>query len=244
MHAAQPRAPALHHRGLDALRRLCALAPPPPPPHGPRSTPPPPPPSTERGRVVLALADPFFWELFEKSNAFLERAIATALEPFTDYSVTLLYDEPLPTGGTWPLYQQLFLKYGAVPAAAMPETSASRRSVHMIALIEDLLRSEAMKIRAIAAKHSGGMPLATGDGDAAAGLDAKFARRLREHKAEAMRHVYRLLAIHLGTPPKEFTWTFVNASGALHRMSHLTPLSFAEKVCASRGGWRAGGGHA
>ena len=43
----------------------------------------------------------------------------------------------------------------------------------------------------------------------------------------------RLLAVHLGTPPKEFGWSFVNGSGALHRNRGLTPHTFAATVTSA-----------
>lgn len=159
----------------------------------------------------LSATYPFFWELFEKANAFLELAIETATKPFeSSYQLHLAFENPVPPGGTWPFYRYLFLKYGVVPLAHMPETSASRSAHQMVLLVENLIRAEAMKIRA-----------------SAPGL---LAPELRERKADTLQHVYRILAAHLGTPPQHFSWNYVNTTGHLHRIQHLTPLKFAHMV--------------
>ena len=57
-----------------------------------------------------------------------------------------------------------------------------------------------------------------------AGLDA-----MREAKQEALRAIYQILCIHLGTPPAQFDWQWKDKDGEFHRDGEMTPLAFAEK---------------
>ena len=70
----------------------------------------------------LSVGYTFFWAAFEKANAFLELAIRTRRQPLTSYAMRRVYEEGLPEGGSWSLYQQVHLKYGAVPATAYVDT--------------------------------------------------------------------------------------------------------------------------
>jgi bleomycin hydrolase len=44
-----------------------------------------------------------------------------------------------------------------------------------------------------------------------------------------LRELYRMLAIHLGEPPKEFLWQWRDKDKAFHRAGSMTPLDFAAK---------------
>ena len=55
------------------------------------------------------------------------------------------------------------------------------------------------------------------------------ARTVREAKAEIMRVVYRVLCIHLGTPPERFDWQWTDKDKKFHRDGVLTPQEFAAK---------------
>jgi bleomycin hydrolase len=51
----------------------------------------------------------------------------------------------------------------------------------------------------------------------------------RAAKAEVLRAVYRVLCIHLGTPPERFDWQWMDKDRAFHRDGVLTPREFAAK---------------
>ena len=57
----------------------------------------------------------YFWDMFEKSNLFLENMIATANKPMDDRDVTFMFQAPVGDGGVWNLYYNLGEKYGVVP---------------------------------------------------------------------------------------------------------------------------------
>lgn len=70
----------------------------------------------------------YFWDMFEKSNLFLENMIATANKPMDDRDVTFMFQAPVGDGGVWNLYYNLGEKYGVVPKEVMPETAHSNNT--------------------------------------------------------------------------------------------------------------------
>jgi len=59
---------------------------------------------------------------------------------------------------------------------------------------------------------------------AAHGIDAA-----RQEKAEILKIVFRVLSIHLGTPPERFDWQWTDKDRKFHRDGVLTPQEFAAK---------------
>ena len=51
----------------------------------------------------------------------------------------------------------------------------------------------------------------------------------RADKAEVLQVVYRVLCIHLGTPPERFDWQWTDKDRQFHRDGVLTPQEFAAK---------------
>src|SRR5215510_8798775 len=49
----------------------------------------------------------------------------------------------------------------------------------------------------------------------------------RAAKAEVLRVIYRVLCIHLGTPPERFDWQWTDKEREFHRDGMLTPREFA-----------------
>ena len=58
---------------------------------------------------------------------------------------------------------------------------------------------------------------------------AEGAEAARAAKAEIMQVVYRILCIHLGTPPERFDWQWTDKDKKFHRDGVLTPQEFAAK---------------
>ena len=82
----------------------------------------------------------YFWDMFEKSNLFLENMISTANKPMDDRDVTFMFQAPVGDGGVWNLYYNLGEKYGVVPKSVMPETAHSNNTSAMGALLNERLR--------------------------------------------------------------------------------------------------------
>lgn len=152
----------------------------------------------------------YFWDIFEKSNLFLENIIMTSDKSVDDREVIEYFRFPVSDGGVWNLYYNLALKYGVVPEEVMPETEHSSSTSQMILLIREKLRREGYIIREMANK-------------------GKNENDLRTYKQEAMKDVYRILALCLGEPPTKFTWRYKNKTGTIMEKSY-TPKQFYAEV--------------
>ncbi|HEU5423932.1 MAG TPA: C1 family peptidase, partial [Nitrolancea sp.] len=150
----------------------------------------------------------FFWDKFERSNYFLEAIIETADRDVDDRTVAFLLARPLEDGGQWNMFANLIKKHGVVPKVVMPETESSSNSRRLNSIVKGKLRDGAHAIRAL--QQQG------------AGIEA-----MRAAKDETLATVYRILAIHHGTPPTRFSWEWTDRDGQFHRAPDLTPQEFA-----------------
>lgn len=151
----------------------------------------------------------FFWDKLEKSNYFLTSMIELADRDVDDRTVHYLLSDPIGDGGQWNMFVALIKKYGVVPKYAMPETESSSNSRAMNATLQKLLRRGARDVRAAAR--------------------AEGAEKAQAVKHSVMREIYRVLSIHLGTPPEKFLWQYEDKDGNFHREGWFTPLEFAAK---------------
>jgi bleomycin hydrolase len=149
-----------------------------------------------------------FWDKLEKANYFLEAILETADRPADERTVHWLLGNLLSDGGQWNMFVNLVHKYGVVPKSAMPETESSSNTLRMNAILKEKLREGARTLRDSMA-HG-----ATVD-------------EAREAKHEILQVIYRILAIHLGTPPTTFDWQWLDKDHTFHRDGRLTPQEFA-----------------
>jgi bleomycin hydrolase len=147
-----------------------------------------------------------FWDLFEKSNLFLENIIASAKKEITDIEVVTYLKTPVGDGGVWNLFVDIAEKYGVVPAEVMPETEFSNNTGNLRKILNEKLRDGAWTLRQMA------------EGGARE-------KALRKEKIEIMKQVYRILALCLGEPPTEFTWRYKDRSGKVQTLTS-TPQEF------------------
>ena len=148
-----------------------------------------------------------FWDKLEKAGYFLESILSTLSEPVDGRLLMHLLSHPLQDGGQWDMFCALVAKYGVVPKVAMPETESSSNSGVMNAVITGKLREYAAELRRMAA----------------GGDDENV---LRSRKEMMMGVIFRMLAIHLGTPPLEFFWQWRDKVGTFHREGTMTPQDF------------------
>ena len=146
-----------------------------------------------------------FWDKFERSNYFLEAMIHTAARPLDDRTVAYVLDRPLDDGGQWNMFVNLVKKHGVVPQSAMPESESSSSTRYMNAIIISKLRDFAQQLR---------------DGHAA----GKDLETLRTMKDEFLTVIYRMLCIHLGTPPSRFEWQWRDTDNNFQSDGLMTPL--------------------
>ncbi|HUA30006.1 MAG TPA: C1 family peptidase [Streptosporangiaceae bacterium] len=149
-----------------------------------------------------------FWDKIERANYFLEAIIETADRDVDDRTVAFVLDSAAEDGGQWNMFVAIVRKHGLVPKAFMPETQSSSDTGRMNSVLRTVLRQGAKSVRAAAA----------------AGIDAA-----RAEKAEILRVVYRVLCIHLGTPPDHIDWQWTDKDREFHRDGVLTPQEFAAK---------------
>ncbi len=151
-----------------------------------------------------------FWDKFERANHFLEAILQTADRDLDDRTVAYLLERPLDDGGQWNMFVNVVQKHGVCPKTAMPETESSSSTGRMNGNLLAKLREGARSLRELkAARRSDGA--------------------LREAKDAILATVYRMLCIHLGTPPAQFVWQWMDKDRKFHRDGMMTPQSFARK---------------
>ena len=151
-----------------------------------------------------------FWDKFERSNHFLEAIIETSGRPLDDRTIHFLLSDPIGDGGQWNMAMNLIRKHGLVPKSAYPESNSSSSTRWMNSILKDILRSSASEIREIL--DSGGSE-----------------KEARSHKESRMEDIWRVLCIHLGTPPESFDWQWRDKDKEFHRRGKMTPQQFAEE---------------
>ena len=161
-------------------------------------------------QLELSQAYLFFYDKLEKSNYFLENILETLDEPTNGRLVSFLLQSPIGDGGQWDMIVNLVNKYGVVPKAAYPESTASSASREMDGCITEKLREYACILRRM---HKAG-----------AGLE-----ELRARKDEMLSEVYRILCICLGKPPKTFDFAYRDKDNNYHCDRGLTPQAFYAK---------------
>jgi bleomycin hydrolase len=150
-----------------------------------------------------------FWDKIERANYFLEAITETAGRDSDDRTVAFLLESVAGDGGQWNMFAALVAKHGLVPKHVMPETQSSSNTERMNSVLRYLLRQGAKSVRAAVA--SGG------------------AEAARAQKAEVLQAVYRVLCIHLGTPPERFEWQWIDKDKEFHRDGELTPQEFVAR---------------
>ena len=153
----------------------------------------------------------YFWDIFEKSNLYLEAQIKYAKKPMDDKYVEYLFKSPVGDGGVWNSFTNLAKKYGLVPQEIMPETNTSESTSWMIRIIKRKLREDGLILRELANQKS------------------KYGQ-LEQEKIKVLGEIYRILAMNLGEPPVEFSYRFVNSDQVLSEYKNYTPQSFMKEV--------------
>ncbi len=152
----------------------------------------------------------FFYDQLEKANLFLQGIIDTKDLPFDDRKVDWLFSNPLSDGGQFTGVSNLIIKYGLVPSEAMPETYQANNTSNMATLLKLKLREDGLDLRK-------------------ANEEGASAKKLQKMKVEQLSEIYRMLALCLGEPVKEFEWTRCDAAGNIVSRKTYTPKSFYDE---------------
>jgi bleomycin hydrolase len=127
-----------------------------------------------------------------------------------DRTVHYLLGRPVDDGGQWNMFVSILRKYGLVPKALMPETESSSNTARMNQALLNELRQGARQLRELKA-------------------DGAPNENCRTAKKDILNTVYRILSIHLGTPPSSFVWQWKDKDKVFHRDGELTPQQFAAR---------------
>lgn len=156
----------------------------------------------------------FFYDQLEKSNLFLQGVIDTSSKPMDDKMVDWLFMNPLSDGGQFTGVVDNFTKYGVVPAEVMRETASSESTSRIAQLLKLKLREYGLELRKMAA-------------------EGKPSPALNARKTDMLSTIYRMLALSMGEPPREFTWTRRNSKGEPVETKTYTPLSFYKEFAGN-----------
>jgi bleomycin hydrolase len=157
----------------------------------------------------------FFWDQLEKANLFLQGVVDNAKKPMDDQRVQFFFKNPISDGGTFCGVADLTEKYGLVPKAVMAETFSSENTSRMSRLVSSKLREFGLQLRQMVA-----------DGKKPAAVKAEKTRMLGE--------VYRMLALTLGEPVKQFTYAFKDKDGKQVGTPKIyTPQEFYKEVAGA-----------
>ena len=169
----------------------------------------------------------FFYDQLEKANLFLQGVIDTKELPFDDRKVDWLFSNPLSDGGQFTGVSNLITKYGLVPAEVMPETYQANNTSQMATLLKLKLREDGLDLReAYKTGYEKSKKLPKKD---AAKAMAKLDAQLQEMKVAQLSEIYRMLALCLGEPVKEFEWTRCDKDNKIVDTRKYTPKSFYEE---------------
>ena len=167
---------------------------------------------TDSLTVDFSQAYLFFYDQLEKANLFLQGVIDCADKPLDDQRVQFFFKNPLNDGGTFCGVADLADKYGLVPKSVMPESYSSDNTARMSRLISSKLREQGLQLRKMVA-------------------DKKKASTIQEEKTRMLGLIYKMLAMTIGEPPSEFTYTFRTKNGkAAGEARRFTPKSFFQEV--------------
>lgn len=149
----------------------------------------------------------FFYDKLEKANIFLSAIAATKGNPYTDRYVEWLLRTPVQEGGNWLGFTGLVHKYGVVPKEVMPDTFSASSSGFMNRILSLRLKVAGVKIRA-----------------------AKNEAETAALQQQALKDVYRILALNLGAPPTRFPWRYKTKDKTLSPLTTYTPQQFYREI--------------
>lgn len=156
----------------------------------------------------------FFYDQLEKSNLFLQGVIDNASKPMDDKMVDWLFSNPLSDGGQYTGLSDNIMKYGVVPAEVMNETYTSNNTAKVRRLLSLKLREDGLALRKMVA-------------------DKASAKDVMSAKKNMLGEIYRMLAISLGEPPTEFTWTRKDKKGKPVSTKKYTPQEFYKEFAGN-----------
>lgn len=146
-----------------------------------------------------------FWDLFEKTNFFIESMDDFLECKSDDRTLHHLLDIGIQDGGQWDMFVSLIEKYGIVPKEAMVETASSGNTRYMDKIINIKLRQYAANARALVASGK--------------------ANEVNELKKVVLDELFTFLSMNLGTPPEKINFEYMKKD-EYKIIKDLTPQQF------------------
>ena len=156
----------------------------------------------------------FFYDQLEKANLFLQGMIDLADRPADDKTVDWLFHNPINDGGQYTGLSDNLMKYGIVPAEVMQETFTANNTARLNKLLALKLREDGLELRKM---HAQGKP----------------EKEMQQRKEEMLAEIYRMLALTIGEPPTEFSWTRYDKDGKPVSTKTYTPQSFYKEFAGN-----------
>ena len=171
---------------------------------------------TDSLRVEYSQAYLFFYDQLEKANLFLQGVVDTGKLPIDDPKVQFFFRHPLNDGGTFCGVADLADKYGLVPKEVMPESYSSDNTSKMARLISSKLREDGLALRKMVAEK-------------------KKSAEIEKVKTSMLSEVYRMLALTIGQPPKQFTYAHKDKDGkTVGESKTYTPMEFFKETVGEK----------
>ena len=162
-------------------------------------------------RVEFSQAYLFFYDQLEKANLMLQGVIDNAKEPMDSERMRFFFKSPINDGGTFCGVADLSEKYGLVPMEVMPETYSADNTSRMARLVSSKLREYGLELRNMV-------------------LQKKSKEAIQARKTQMLSTIYRMLALTLGTPVKQFTYAFHDKNGKpVGKPKTYTPKEFYQE---------------
>lgn len=156
----------------------------------------------------------FFYDQLEKSNLFLQGMIDFANRPLDDKMVEFLLKNPLNDGGQFTGVADNIMKYGVVPSEVMTESFSAENTSRMNQLLSLKLREDGLELRKMVEEK-------------------RSDKAIADRKEQMLAEIYRILALTLGEPTTEFSWTRRDSKGNVIDTRTYTPLSFYKEYAGN-----------
>ncbi|MCR4689680.1 MAG: C1 family peptidase [Saccharofermentans sp.] len=152
----------------------------------------------------------FFYDKLEKANYFFLNAIKLKDEDVSGRLYSFLNSDPLCDGGQWDMLANIVKKYGVVPSYAYPDSKNATSSTWLDEFLTSIVRERAIWMKE-AAKNGA------------------TTQTLNDMRQIALNEVYRVLAITLGQPPKDFDLILRDEDDKVITEEGITPKDFFDK---------------
>jgi bleomycin hydrolase len=147
----------------------------------------------------------FYWDKLEKCNTAIELIYHLIKEGKGNSSLeyTILIQNVMGDGGTWPMFCNLVEKYGVMPKDSFPDNAQARNTGKM----NEMLNITVMKTSDVIS-------------------DKMDIDEFRKYKKTILEECFRIVNICIGNIPKKFSWTFKETKNEIV----YTPKSFYNKI--------------